>query len=81
MKGEYRTALRVSNLSRQQVAQVCVDLETRIQEIYVIEEDEDISYLATRRARLRKKLSDGILVHDEFQRMRCATVWLRQIRR
>jgi hypothetical protein len=26
MNGEYRKALRVSNLSREQVAQVCVDL-------------------------------------------------------
>ena len=36
---EYRNALRVSNLSREQVAQVCVDLKRRIQsKFYIIEE-------------------------------------------
>ena len=40
--GEYRKALKVSNLSREQVAQVCVDLKRRIQgQFYVIEEDEE----------------------------------------
>lgn len=39
---EYRKALKVSNLSREQVAQVCVDLKRRIQgRFYVIEEDEE----------------------------------------
>ena len=42
MNGEYRKALQVSHLSREQVAQVCVDLKRRIRgEFYVIEEDED----------------------------------------
>jgi predicted ArsR family transcriptional regulator len=42
MNGEYRKALRVSNLSREQVAQVCVDLKRRIQgKFHIIEEDED----------------------------------------
>lgn len=42
MNGEYRKALQVSHLSREQVAQVCVDLKRRIEgEFYVIEEDED----------------------------------------
>jgi predicted ArsR family transcriptional regulator len=36
---EYRNALKVSNLSGEQVAQVCVDLKRRIQgKFYVIEE-------------------------------------------
>ena len=42
MNGEYRKALRISNLSREQVAQVCVDLKSRIQgKFHIIEEDED----------------------------------------
>jgi predicted ArsR family transcriptional regulator len=42
MNGEYRTALQVSNLSREQVAQVCVDLKRRIQgKSYGHREDED----------------------------------------
>ena len=42
MNGEYRKALQVSNLSREQVAQVCVDLKRRIQgKFYIIEENED----------------------------------------
>jgi hypothetical protein len=42
MNGEYRKALRVSNLSREQVAQVCVDLKRRIQgKFYIIEEKKD----------------------------------------
>ncbi|MPZ78807.1 MAG: transcriptional regulator [Deltaproteobacteria bacterium] len=40
---EYRKALRVSNLSREQVAQVCVDLKRRIQgKFSIIEENEDV---------------------------------------
>ena len=39
---EYRHALKVQNLSREQVAQVCVDLKRRIQgDFYVIEETPD----------------------------------------
>lgn len=39
---KYKNALQVSNLSREQVAKVCVDLKRRIQgEFYVIEENED----------------------------------------
>lgn len=38
----YRRALRVENLTREEVAQVCVDLKRRIQgDFYVIEEDEE----------------------------------------
>lgn len=40
--GEYRTALQVGSLSREQVAQVCVDLKSRIQgQFFVIEEDDE----------------------------------------
>jgi hypothetical protein len=39
---EYRNALKVQNLSREQVAQVCVDLKRRINgDFYVIEETAD----------------------------------------
>lgn len=39
INNEYRHALKISNLSRAQVAQVCVDLKRRIQgDFYIIEE-------------------------------------------
>lgn len=42
INGEYRKALRVANLSREQVAQVCVDLKSRIEgQFFVIEEDDE----------------------------------------
>ena len=70
MNGEYRKALQVSRLSREQVAQVCVDLKRRIQgEFYVIEEDEDKIVSVTRPAHSRKSSRTGIHVHDDFQRL------------
>lgn len=46
---DYRRALGVSGLSREQVAQVLVDLKRRIQgEFYVLEEDEDRIVLGNR---------------------------------
>jgi predicted ArsR family transcriptional regulator len=46
---DYRTALKVSSLSRQQVADVLVDLKRRIQgEFFVIEEDENKIVLGNR---------------------------------
>lgn len=45
----YRSALRVPNLNREQVTQVCVDLKRRIQgDFYVIEEDESKIVLGNR---------------------------------
>lgn len=45
----YRHALQVPNLSREQVAEVCVDLKRRIQgDFYVIEEDEKKIVLGNR---------------------------------
>lgn len=45
----YRNALRVSNLSRDQVAEVLVDLKRRIEgDFYIIEENEDRIVLGNR---------------------------------
>ena len=45
----YRSALRVPNLNREQVTQVCIDLKRRIQgDFFVIEEDESKIVLGNR---------------------------------
>jgi hypothetical protein len=55
--GEYRAALGVSNLSRQQVADVMVDLKRRIQgDFYLIEENQDKIVLGNRRCPFADKV-------------------------
>ncbi|HZT80032.1 MAG TPA: methanogen output domain 1-containing protein [Gemmataceae bacterium] len=49
INGQYRAALRVSNLTREQVREVLVDLKRRIQgDFYVIEESDDRIVLGNR---------------------------------
>ena len=46
---DYRRALRVNNLTREQVAHVCVDLKRRIQgDFFVVEESDDKIVLGNR---------------------------------
>jgi hypothetical protein len=69
MNGEYRKALRVSNLSREQVAQVCVELKRRIQgKFLIIEEDEDKIVFGNTACPFGDKVIGRIHVHDGFQR-------------
>ncbi|MEB3342435.1 methanogen output domain 1-containing protein [Okeania sp.] len=49
INNSYKSALQVSNLSREQVAQVLVDLKKRIQgDFYIIEEDDEKIVLGNR---------------------------------
>lgn len=55
----YKAALGVSNLSREQVTQVLVDLKARIQgDFYVIEEDDDKIVLGNRTCPFADKVRD-----------------------
>jgi predicted ArsR family transcriptional regulator len=55
--GDYRRALRVPRLTREQVAEVCVDLKRRIQgDFYVIEQDNDKIVFGNRRCPFEDKV-------------------------
>jgi len=55
----YKSALAVSSLSREQVAEVLVDLKRRIQgDFYVIEEDDDKIVLGNRACPFGEKVID-----------------------
>ncbi len=55
--GEYRAALGVANLNREQVSDVLVDLKRRIQgDFYVIEEDEEKIVLGNRACPFAEKV-------------------------
>lgn len=57
--GEYKGALQVSDLTREQVRDVLVDLKRRIQgDFYVIEEQEDKIVLGNRRCPFGDKVLD-----------------------
>ncbi len=54
---DYKAALAISRLSREQVSEVLVDLKRRIQgDFYVIEEDEDKIVLGNRSCPFREKV-------------------------
>ena len=55
----YKSALKVSNLSREQVAQVLVDLQKRIQgDFYIIEQDDEKIVFANRVCPFAEKVID-----------------------
>lgn len=56
---DYRSALQVERLTRQQVAEVLVDLKRRIQgDFYLISEDQDRIVLGNRRCPFGEKVAD-----------------------
>jgi hypothetical protein len=59
LDGEYKAALQVSDLSREQVRDVLVDLKRRIQgDFYVLEEQADTIVLGNRRCPFGDKVLD-----------------------
>ena len=49
INSDYKSALKVSNLSREQIAQVLIDLKKRIQgDFYIIEQDDEKIVLGNR---------------------------------
>ena len=68
----YRTALGTPRLTREQVADVLVDLKRRIQgDFYVIERDEDRIVLGNRACPFAEKVEGRPShVHDDVQRVR-----------
>ncbi len=59
INAEYKRALQVSELTRQQVAQVLVDLKRRIRgDFYIIEEDDEKIILGNRACPFAEKVAD-----------------------